>query len=643
MTLLKTTTGASNRASVWEWAQAALLVINLVWTTLCLGGFVAQAMVVTSALGGALIVVHLLERAARASRRAPDTNITLPALHPAGWLLLPFPAYAAMNVVWVSPVPWLGWMDWLAWAQIAAVFWVGLNGIRSRAPRLFLFYSLVGLGCALVVLASYQRFVAPDWLMLGRTQATQFLGRSSGSFGSPNSLAAFLLLLLPALGALTIRRRATAAQRLMWGYLTVVFALGIALTISRGAWLALGIVLAVCPIVAVHGSARRRVAYLAGSWVGLAVLAVTIYATVPAVRARIDLLKTQSGELSRPVMWRAAWSIFRDAPVFGGGAGSFSVRFDQHRPESFQLEARWAHNDYLNTLSDYGVVGFGLLFGAWSAVIVGCARHKHLAATDWFDNSTVTVGMGAGMAAFALQLVVDSSLKIPALGMAFAMLTAMVVQRAWPVSIRASASPEKSSRGKWSAFMAAGAASATLLVVVPFYRGEVKRQSARREIDRMALGGVEPQAGLLRSARSELIEATKLAPRNGRAWADLAYVTTALIRFDISNATELGREAEQAANRALRLSDDVAEFWLRKGVAVDMQGRWVEAGGAFVQALQLAPTRAGVWYQQAVHLSLNPVEQERALAAAEVALRLDPGNPEAHALQQRLAERSHAP
>jgi tetratricopeptide (TPR) repeat protein len=226
--------------------------------------------------------------------------------------------------------------------------------------------------------------------------------------------------------------------------------------------------------------------------------------------------------------------------------------------------------------------------------------------------------------------------------MTFAALTAMFVQRAWRLPVGITAVRTTTARSMLLVFTAAGVAT-TLLIVIPLYRGEAARQSARDKIDGMAPGRGAPNAAVLRSAREELIEATKLSPRNGRAWADLAYVTTALIRFDVSRAKDLGREAEQAANQALRLSDDVAEFWMRKGVALDMQGRWVEAGSAFAQALQLAPTRAGAWYQQAAHLGLNPVERERALAAVGVALRLDPGNPEAHALRQRLAERSHAP
>ena len=100
---------------------------------------------------------------------------------------------------------------------------------------------------------------------------------------------------------------------------------------------------------------------------------------------------------------------------------------------------------------------------------------------------------------------------------------------------------------------------------------------------------------------------------------------------------ELGKEAEALAKEALDRSLDVPEFWIRRGVALDMQGRWAEAGGAFVKALELAPVNSTVWYYHAYHLSLNEIAKPMALAAIENSLRLDPVSPSAIALQRRLS------
>ena len=173
------------RVSCAEWLQAGLLAANLAWTTLCLGGYRAETMLVTLSLTGSLLAIHFATCAMQ--------NRTWRELDFFGWCLIPFLAYALCNVLFVTPVRWLGWLDWMGWANAAAVFWVVRNGVVSRSSRRFLFFTLVALGITAVALGSYQRFVQPDWLMLGRQQVDQFLGRASGPFGIPNSLAAYLV------------------------------------------------------------------------------------------------------------------------------------------------------------------------------------------------------------------------------------------------------------------------------------------------------------------------------------------------------------------------------------------------------------------------------------------------------------------
>src|SRR5687768_13027072 len=228
------------RTSVTEWIQILLLAANLLWTTLCLGGYRAETMLVTMALTGSLLAVHFAANAAVKRTWRPSD--------PASVCMIPFLVYALINVQFVTPVAWLGWRDWLGWANTLAVFYVVRNGISSSRTRRLLFVSLVILGIAAVALGCYQRFVQPDWLMLGRSQVDQFLGRASGPFGIPNSLAAFLILLLPATGALALRRDASAMERVWWSWVALVVGLGLLLTVSRGGWIALGLALVAWPL-----------------------------------------------------------------------------------------------------------------------------------------------------------------------------------------------------------------------------------------------------------------------------------------------------------------------------------------------------------------------------------------------------------
>ncbi|MEO5960303.1 MAG: O-antigen ligase family protein [Opitutaceae bacterium] len=628
--------------------QTTLLAANLAWTTLCLGGYLPETMVVSSALTALALATHFLARAFSSARPAP--------LHWAGWLLIPFVLYAAANAQWVTPVRWLGWMDWLGWAQMIATFWIVLNGMRSAAPRAVLFGTVVAVGLVAVTLACYQRFVHPDWLMLGRVQAAQFLGRSSGPFGIPNSLAGFLLLLLPPCGAMAFRAGAQGTERIFFGWLALVLALGLGLTISRGAWVAFALAVPLWPLLARRWPLQRRVAIAATTLLVVLLGVAALYRTSPKVRDRFTRLVLDEGERTRPIMWRAAWQIFRAQPVFGSGAGSYNILFERHRTERVQGEPQWAHQEYLNTLSDYGLVGFALFFGACGAIAWRCARQRRLEGAAPFnprrspstllhsdgikaalDDAIVKQGFAIGLVAFGLQLAVDFHFKIPALAQTFAIWTALAIGRDSTVQ---SMLLSKSTR------LACGLVAIlvpvlVLICAIPRYRGEALRADLRRQLDRLATNPT--QNGKVSEAvarlRDDFGRALQFDAGNAQTWADRAYAAAIAAHHDTTEESALGREAEANARQALSLSSAAPEFWVRLGVALDMQKRWPEAGEAFTEALRLAPFSGRIWFYQAYHLSLNPVTVYLARSAVATCLRLDPGNIEGESLHRHLSAR----
>jgi len=618
-------------AAIGEWIVGGLLAVNLIWTTLCLGGYRPETMTLSWSLTGAALALHL--GIAAWTRQRP---------HLAGLWFLPFLAYAAFNVSAISPVSWLGWRDWLGWAQMIAVFWLMVNGLTRRGPRALVLGSLVMLGAIAVLLAAYQRFVISDWLPMGRTQADQFIGRASGPFGIPNTLAAFLLLLIPPMLALAWQRGVDAAPRIFWGYFAAVFLLGLGLTISRGAWISLAVALIAWPLCARSLSWPTRFTLAATALAAALLIGLVLYSSVPRVKQRLDSMVDDVGERSRPILWQAGWELFTEAPVLGTGGGSYNTLFERHRPEGFRDEPQWAHNDYLNTLSDYGTVGFLLFFGASAVVAVLAAGNRARqpalvtrALIGW-ESVDVTNALGVGLGAFALSLFVDFHFKIPALAMTVAVIAGELVQRSWsvpsgqPVGIKVQV-------GLLTACLAV--ALFTLGVAVPIYRAEAARYAGRQAIDRLAMKpnpSLNEQRETLTAAAVAFSDAVALDSGNAQAWADRAYVTELWAHVAPARMNELGKEAEVAAGEALARSLDVPEFWIRRGVALDMQGRWNEAGGAFIKALELAPINSTVWYYHAYHLSLNEIAKPLARAAIESSLRLDPSSRSAIALRSRL-------
>jgi O-antigen ligase len=604
------------RASAWEWARTALLSVDIAWTTLCLGGFMPGTRVVMIALTALTLAAYFCD------------PLRPRSAHPAGWLFVPFIAYAACSAAWVTPVHWMGWTDWINWAQMIGVFWVVLNGVRSEGPRRFLCLVLVALGVTTAALALYQHYIDPRWLMLGRRQLDQYIGRATGSFGIPNSQGVFLALLLPPVAAIAFGRGRPTAQRLAASAVLAALGCAFVLAISRGAWLALAAAIVLRSLFSPGKSFGKRIAGAAAVVAAGAAALALLYFSYPLMHERMQQFVTDAGERTRPIVWRGAWGIFREHPVLGGGAGCFDVLFEAFRPIGFRDDPVYAHCDYLNTLCDYGIVGFILFFGPAAIVMGRCAGARG------FRGAVFT-----GLLAFALHLLVDFHLKLPALAMIVAAVSALLAAEEWP-AVSEGAPPGGEQR-------AGGIALSALILfgafawAVPKFQADRTRLAAREGIDRMAKTGVDAstKGDALAAIRAELRRAAAMDPTNAQSWSDLAYADTLWALVEPSQTRALGVEAEADAGRAVALSQVVAEFWVRKGEALDMQQRWVEGGESSSKSLNLAPSRADIWFYHAYHLSLKDTETGPALAAANMSLRLDPGFLLAQLLRQRLADR----
>jgi O-antigen ligase len=598
-------------------------------TTLCLGGATAGIMVwASAAVFGLAIAAVVLWRLGRLGE----------ALHLHWGVLLPLPflAYALASTCWLAPAGWLAWREWLLWFQMWLIFAVVLHFGRGRGGTWILVGVFVGLGLVGIGMAAYQRFADPTWMMLGRTQALQFRGRSAGMFGIPGSLAGLLGLMIPACLCLISTRAAQPAAKVFLGWLALLFFFALVLTGSRGGWISTGIALLLWPLLT-KGDWRRKVA---GSViVGVAaVLGIwALYTWSPYARERIQPFLEGKFEITRPIIWKAGVQLWRDQPWLGTGAASYNVRFDEYRPRGFRDEPLWAHNDYLNTLSDYGLVGFALWFGAgagllgmgWSAV--RAARREASARAAIFLRAKWKLGIWLGLVAYSVHLAVDFHTKIPALAFAAAIAAGLLV-RDDPRRLRILPA--------WTGWLAAAVA---LLAVAgawhrawPLYRAEALRAEARRSIDRFAIRQQGDLPAILAAARREFTRAVRIDPCNGQAWADLAYATVYSVQYNRPAAPSLGRFAELAADRALALCPVNAEFWVRKAAALEVQRGRPETEDCYLRALELAPHSRMPWLAYARFLSQVPGRRDDARRALETCLALDPYFPATDSLRQQL-------
>lgn len=194
--------------------------------------------------------------------------------------------------------------------------------------------------------------------------------RLAGPIGEKNFYAQIMGVLIP-LGILQFSTSRGLAARAVAAGVTILIAVGIALTYSRGAAVAFGLVL-----IAMAALGYVRVRYLlAVVLLGLGILvAFPTYANRLATLDSLTEAATQgatsgadSSFLSRATENVAAVLVFLDHPLVGVGPGLFPSYYRQYAGDVGILAKnadRQAHSLYFGTAAETGILGMACFLGA---------------------------------------------------------------------------------------------------------------------------------------------------------------------------------------------------------------------------------------------------------------------------------------
>lgn len=257
------------------------------------------------------------------------------------------------------------------------------------------------------------------WLYYNQMDvAPQWVGRVTSVFLGVNSLSAHLNIIVPlalavfACTGIEKRLRTLAALCASLGIVVLV------LTLSRGAFLAFFVMLAILVRTVLRAKVVRRkaLALIAASAIAGSALA---YYAIQAANdgsggSPMDRFSSvDEGTLFRGFIYVAAWNMFTASPLTGIGYGNFRARFNSQTSDG--PEDRWdVHSLYFKYLAETGIPGLVVFLG----FIFSATR---LARRIWHERSTgfeplIAVAVLAGISTVMVQGTVESLIENPEFG-----------------------------------------------------------------------------------------------------------------------------------------------------------------------------------------------------------------------------------
>lgn len=129
---------------------------------------------------------------------------------------------------------------------------------------------------------------------------------------------------------------------------------------------------------------------------------------------------------NRTELWRSSWTLFRAKPWTGVGLGAFETAFPAHNQEfNTGLVTSQAHNDYLQALTDGGIIG-GVI-ALWFLLTLGRAVRTGLKSHEPMMN-LYALGCGASIFGLLVHSLFDFNLQLPSQALLFITFSAIATQ-----------------------------------------------------------------------------------------------------------------------------------------------------------------------------------------------------------------------
>ena len=414
----------------------------------------------------------------------------------------------------------------------------------------------------------------------------QYENRASGLFVCPNHFAGFLEICIPLALSICLFSRFSVGVRLFLGYGCLIMFAGWILSFSRGGWISGMVSLVVLFVAGAIRSENKGQSAWVLPFVIITISLVLLGVFVRPIQKRLLTIKPTGDQSTntRVKIWSDSMQMIKEKPVFGYGPAAFLWHYPPFKHDGLIAKVTYTHNDYLNTLVDYGAVGLSIIILFFLYLL---AQFKKI--PDIFEHSdkqALLIGAFCALVAITVHAVFDFNNHIYSNGM-------LLILMAYLVIVNSASTDELSTtflylkqinRNKF-VFVLVG------LILLAASGWGVLASTRLLLADVKYREGTLLQKNILWNKALEKYETAKaLDPINPLIYDSIAEVYSAMSLFRKDTQKETISKAIENYDIALKQNPYESDFMYKKALLLKRIGKYDDAYNLFEQALEQEPT-----------------------------------------------------
>ncbi len=306
---------------------------------------------------------------------------------PGGTPLLLFWFYSAFMIPF-SVLPYEAKIGVLRFGCYLGTYWVTANLLPRFSHRKVVLTSML-VFLVFVALYSLVQHKINFEMLYGQERYVNYKERLGGVYICPNHIAHLFQMWLPFCFVFLLIPQIGLFWRISFGYALLLFSLLIYQTQSRAGLLGVLAALGLTSFLLLFSKSRRAfhiaciaipllmIGALAGLWFGSSMFRDRMQPVAKVITCCI------SGDLERAVSmdfrsqtWMDSLQMIKDRPFLGVGTGNYGQIFPEYRQrwKGLRYETVHPHNEYIELLTEHGIVGGILILCAFVSVFIQSVR-----------------------------------------------------------------------------------------------------------------------------------------------------------------------------------------------------------------------------------------------------------------------------